>query len=154
MKTGPGQHRIDIMNDCQKKALKEGCCEREWAWMDVSSTEKIDTKENLARVMAKSKSEIQTVTNGHLGQRCQVPVSNLTKEQVGRDQQGKDVMNDHQGKALKEGCCEREWAWMSVSSREKNNTKKNLVRVTTKSKSRMQEVSNRCVGQMGNELRC
>jgi len=48
-------------------------------WM-CSSTEKIDTKENLARVMAKSKSEIQTVTNGHLGQRCQEPVSNLTTE--------------------------------------------------------------------------
>jgi len=80
--------------------------------------------------------------------------SDPTKQQVGRDQQAKDIMNDHQGKALKEGCHERESAWMSVPSREKNNTKGNLVIVTTKSKSRMQEVSNRCVGQMGNELRC
>ena len=28
----------------------------------------------------------------------------LTKEQEGRDWQGKDIMNDHQGKALREGC--------------------------------------------------
>jgi len=67
---------------------------------------------------------------------------NLTKEQVGRDWQGKDIMNDHQGKALREGCHEREWARMSVSSRKKNNTKRNLVIVTTKSKSKMQTVSN------------
>ena len=45
-------------------------------------------------------------------------------------------MNDHQGKALREGCCEREWARVRVSSREKNNTKRNLVRATTKTKSR------------------
>ena len=32
--------------------------------------------------------------------------SSPTKEQVGQDQQGKDVTNDHQGKALKEGCPE------------------------------------------------
>jgi len=32
----------------------------------------------------------------------------------------KDVMNDCQGKALREGCHEREGAQMSVSSREKN----------------------------------
>jgi len=51
-------------------------------------------------------------------------------------------MNDHQGKALREGCCEIEWAQMSVSSREKNDTKGNLVRATTKSKSRTQTVSN------------
>ena len=42
--------------------------------------------------------------------------SDLTKEQEGQDQQGKDVINDHQGKALREGCHEREWAWTSVSS--------------------------------------
>ena len=36
------------MNDCQEKALKEGCCEREQAQMDVSSTEKTNTKEDLA----------------------------------------------------------------------------------------------------------
>ena len=49
---------------------------------------------------------------------------------------------DRQGKALREGCHERELAQMSVSSREKNNTKRNLARATTKSKSRMQTVSN------------
>src|SRR5882724_1673413 len=65
-----------------------------------------------------------------------------TKEQEGRDHQGKDLKNDHQGKALREGCREREWARMSVSSREKNDTKRNLLRETTKSKSRMQTVSN------------
>jgi len=51
-------------------------------------------------------------------------------------------MNDRQGKALREGCHEREWAQMSVSLREKNNTKRNLVRATTKSRSEMQTVSN------------
>jgi len=60
---------------------------------------------------------------------------------------GKDVTNDHQGKSLREGCCEREWAWMSVSSREKNSTKRNLARATTKSKSKMQTVSNGHVSQ-------
>ena len=34
--------------------------------------------------------------------------SNPTKEQEGQDWQGKDVINDHQGKALREGCHERE----------------------------------------------
>src|SRR5882724_6715175 len=49
--------------------------------------------------------------------------SNPTKEQGGQDRQGKDITNDHQGKALREGCCKkREWARMSVTSREKNNT--------------------------------
>ena len=43
------------MNDHQEKALKEGCCEIEQAHTDVSSTEKTNTKEDLARVMAKSK---------------------------------------------------------------------------------------------------
>jgi len=68
--------------------------------------------------------------------------SDLNKEQEGRDWQGKDVTNDCQGKALREGCHEREWAQMSVSSREKNSTKRNLARATTKSKSEMQTVSN------------
>ena len=52
MKIGQGQHRIDIMNDCQEKALKKGCHERKQALTDVSSIEKTTTKENLARVMA------------------------------------------------------------------------------------------------------
>jgi len=72
--------------------------------------------------------------------------SDLTKEQEGRDWQGKDVTNDHQGKALREGCHERKEAQAGVSSREKKNTNRNLVRVTTKSKSRMQTVSNGYVG--------
>ena len=33
--------------------------------------------------------------------------SDPTKEQIGWDQCRKDVMNDHQEKALKEGCHER-----------------------------------------------
>ena len=56
-------------------------------------------------------------------------------------------MNRHQGKALSEGCHERKKAQMVVSSREKVNNNKNLVRVTTKSKSKMQTVSNGHVGQ-------
>src|SRR5882724_866993 len=57
------------MNDHQGKALREGCHEREWAWTCVSSTEKANTKRNLARATTKSKSETQTVTNGHVGQK-------------------------------------------------------------------------------------
>src|SRR5882724_5929843 len=73
--------------------------------------------------------------------------SNPTKEQKGRDWPRKDVMNGCQGKALREGCHERKEARMGVSSREKMNTNKNLVRATTKSKSEMQTVSNGCVGR-------
>src|SRR5882724_6315713 len=73
--------------------------------------------------------------------------SDPTKEQEGRDQQGKDIMNDHQGKALREGCHERKKAWASGSSREKKDTNRNLARVTTKSKSRTQTVSNRRVSR-------
>ena len=62
-------------------------------------------------------------------------------------------MSDHQLKALKEGYCERRWAQVSASSREKANTKRHLVRATTKSKSRMQTVSNGHVSQKGDELR-
>ena len=50
----------------------------------------------------------------------------LTRGQAGQDWQVKDITNDRQGKALREGCHEREWAQMSVSSRKKNNTKMNL----------------------------
>ena len=63
---GQDRHRKDVTNDCQEKGLKEGCHEREQAQMDVSSTEKTNTKEDLTRVMTKSKSKIQTVTNGHV----------------------------------------------------------------------------------------
>jgi len=51
-------------------------------------------------------------------------------------------MNRRQVKALREGCCERKEARTGVSSREKINTNKNLTRVTTKSKSKTQTVSN------------
>ena len=52
------------MNDHQEKAVREGCHEREWAQTGVPSTEKTNTKEDLARVMTKSRSRMQTVTNG------------------------------------------------------------------------------------------
>jgi len=45
-------------------------------------------------------------------------------------------MDDHQGKALEEGYCERRWAQMSASSEGKTNTKKNLARAITKFQSR------------------
>src|SRR5882724_8512635 len=73
--------------------------------------------------------------------------SDPTKEQEGRDRPRKDVMNRRQAKALREGCHERKEGRMGVSSREKMNTNKNLVRATTKSKSEMQTVSNGCVGR-------
>ena len=41
---GQGQHRIDITNDHQEKALKEGCHERKQAQLDVCSIEKTNTK--------------------------------------------------------------------------------------------------------------
>jgi len=41
---GRGQHRIDITNDCEEKALKEGCHERKQSQTDVSSIEKTNTK--------------------------------------------------------------------------------------------------------------
>jgi len=79
-----------------------------------------------------------------------VPVKNgfsdLTKEQKGRDRPRKDIVNRCQVKALREGCRDRKEARAGVSSREKENTNRNLVRATTKSKSRMQTVSNGCVG--------
>ena len=77
--------------------------------------------------------------------------SDLTKEQEGRDRPRKDVMNRHQVKALREGCCERKEARTGVSAREKINTNRNLVRVTTKSKSKTQTVSNGHVGQGGRD---
>src|SRR5882724_2603539 len=73
--------------------------------------------------------------------------SDLTKVQKGRDRQRKDIEDDCQGKALKEGCRERRWAWTGDSSREEINTNRNLVRVTTKSKSRTQTVFKGRVGQ-------
>src|SRR5882672_11928437 len=54
VKIGRDWPRKDIGCECQGKALEEGCHEREAAWKSVSSTEKINTKENLARAMAKS----------------------------------------------------------------------------------------------------
>ena len=63
LQIGWDQYRVDITNGNQ--ALREGCHERQ-AWKDVPSTEKTNTKEDLARVMTKSKSKTQTVTNGHV----------------------------------------------------------------------------------------
>jgi len=56
-------------------------------------------------------------------------------------------MNRRRGRALSKGCHERKKARTVVSSREKINNDKNLVRATTKSKSETQTVSNGCVGQ-------
>jgi len=47
-------------------------------------------------------------------------------------------MNDHQEKALEEGCHE-ENRLDRLSPTEKTNTKKNLARATTKSKSKTQQ---------------
>ena len=63
-------------------------------------------------------------------------------------------MNEHQEKAFREGCCEREQAQMGVSPTEKTNTKGYLARVMTKSKSKMQTVTKGHVGRKGNELCC
>ena len=71
--------------------------------------------------------------------------SDPTKEQIGWDQHRKYITNDHQEKALKEGCHEREKAQMDVSSTWKTNTKEDLARAMTKSKSKMQTVTNGCV---------
>src|SRR5882724_9352108 len=73
--------------------------------------------------------------------------SDPTKAQEGQDWPRKDVMNRRRGKALSKGCRERKKARMVVSSREKINNNKNLVRATTKSKSETQTVSNGCVGR-------
>src|SRR5882724_5291544 len=77
--------------------------------------------------------------------------SDPTKAQEGQDQPRKDIMNRRRGKALSEGCCERKKAQMVVPSREKVNNNKNLVRATTKSKSKTQRVSNGRVGRGGGD---
>jgi len=46
--------------------------------------------------------------------------------QEGWDQLRNDIKSYHQGKALKEGCCERREAWMGMSSTEKMNIKRKL----------------------------
>jgi len=48
---------------------------RKEAQMGFSSREKINTNENLARVTTKAKSEMQTVSNGHVSQREEIGVS-------------------------------------------------------------------------------
>jgi len=53
VKIGRDWQGNNVKSDCQTKALKEGCCEREGAQTSVSSTEKTNTKRNLARAMAK-----------------------------------------------------------------------------------------------------
>ena len=57
------------MNDCQGKALREGCREREQTQMGVSSTEKTNTKEDLAIAMTKSRSKMKTFTNGYVSRK-------------------------------------------------------------------------------------
>ena len=65
---GRDQPRKD-MNRRQGKALREGCCARKMARMGVSSREKMNTNKNLARATTKSKSEMQTVSNGCVSRR-------------------------------------------------------------------------------------
>jgi len=65
------------------------------------------------------------------------------KVKIGKEKMSQMIIK---GKALREGCHERKKAWTSVSSREKD-TNRNLARATTKSKSRMQTVSNGHVSQ-------
>src|SRR5882724_7833547 len=77
--------------------------------------------------------------------------SDPNKEKEGQDRPRKDVMNRHQAKALREGCCERKEARTCVSSREKMNTNWSLARVITKSKSETQTVSNGHVSQGGRD---
>jgi len=77
---------------------------------------------------------------------CQDRFSNPTKEQKGRDQPRKDIVNRHQVKALREGCHEtRRLGEVFPQGRRRHH--RNLARVTTKSKSRRQTVSNGHVGR-------
>ena len=50
-------------------------------------------------------------------------LSDLTKEQEGQDWLRNDIKIDCQGKALKEGCHEREWAQVGVFHREDKHQK-------------------------------
>src|SRR5882724_4547390 len=68
LKIGWDRYRKDIMNDCQGKALEEGSCERRWAQASASPREKTNTKRALARATTKSKSRMQTVSKGCVGQ--------------------------------------------------------------------------------------
>src|SRR5882672_5617129 len=71
VKIGRDWPRQDVGCECQGKALKEGCREREAAGKSVSSTEKINTKENLARATAKPRAgrrqSLQDVSVGFRG---------------------------------------------------------------------------------------
>ena len=81
VKIGRDWPRQDVGCECQGKALKEGCREREAARKSVSSTEKINTKENLARATAKPRAgcrqSLQDVSVGFRGNRGQTSVSTL-----------------------------------------------------------------------------
>src|SRR5882672_1934010 len=78
--------------------------------------------------------------------------SDLTKVQIGRDWPRKDVGCERQGKALEEGCREREAARKSVSSTEKINTKENLARATAKPRARhRQSLQDMSVGFQGEQ---
>ena len=65
------------------------------------------------------------------------------KVEIGKEKTSQMIVKE---KALREGCHERKNARTSVSSREKKDTNRNLARVTTKSRSETQTVSNRRVG--------
>jgi len=77
--------------------------------------------------------------------------SDPTKVQEGRDRPRKDVMNRCRGK-LSVRAVVKERRLDGCPSREKINNNKNLARVTTKSKSETQTVSNGCVSR-GHEIR-
>jgi len=80
------------MNRCQTKVLREGCHERKKAQAGISSREKMNTNMNLARATTKSKSEMQTVSNGHAvkGEEMEVsrsiPTSETSSNEQGRSQ--------------------------------------------------------------------
>src|SRR5882724_4481073 len=107
-------------------------------WCKLDQREEEEVERDLALGTNHDRMNLPNVKNGF---------SNPTKEQEGQDQQRKDVTNDRQGKALREGCHERKMAWTSVSSREKKDTNRNLARATSKSRSDMQTVSNGRVGR-------
>jgi len=70
------------------------------------------------------------------------------KVDIGKEKTSQMIVKE---KALREGCRERKKARTSVSSRERMNTNIDLARATTKSKSKMQTVSNGRVGRRGRD---
>jgi len=80
--------------------------------------------------------------------------SDPTKVQIGWDQLGKVIMNEC-GRRLSERAVMKEnklrWVWLQQRRLTPNE---NLARVTTESRSKMQTVTNGCVGQKGDDLCC